>query len=156
MIMGFLYLCLSFFACNRNENVLKQDIFGVWNCIERDGLGFPIVYEGDAAQESLEDPNLQIAIQTLQMEIDEEYNGILISYFDMTDIDGLNYEFDYPMPLTASGTYPKYKIKAVDDDMGETITLNCTLTNSEILTCSYKDSFDDSEGTINFKFVDSE
>ena len=28
--------------------------------VERDGLGFPIVYEGDAAQESLEDPQLQM------------------------------------------------------------------------------------------------
>ena len=155
---SFFYCCfiLNVVGCDRSAQKVKQDIFGTWDCIERDGLGFPIVYEGDAAQESLEDPNLQIAIQTLQMEIQENFDGILISYFDMTDIDGLNYEFDYPMPLSASGVYPKYTIVAVDDELGETITMNCTLTKSEILTCSYKDSFDDSGGTINFRFVDSE
>ena len=52
----------------------------------------------------------------IQSHFDED-----VSYFDMTDIDGLVYEFDYPMPLSASGVYPKYTI-AVDDELGETIT----------------------------------
>ena len=130
-----LYFCLIFAACAEPE---AQNIVGLWNAIEKDGMQFPIVYEGAVAQEELGDPNLQRVIQEMNIEVFEDETGILVSHFDMTNQDGSTYEFSFPMNMTVALDENPHLLVATDSESGEEISMNCTHTQAQLLSCSYE------------------
>ena len=115
----------------------EQGIVGLWDAVEKDGMQFPIVYEGEVAQDELGDPDLQKSVQEMQIDIQEEGVGTLVSHFEMTNVDGSTYEFSYPMAMTIDLENNPYVLIARDSETGEEITMECMHTQANLLGCSY-------------------
>ena len=145
MISLFLLLSTQL-GCQEEPNAL-----GWWDAIEKDGMQFPIVLEGDIAQEILGDPTLQKAVQEMQIEINEDGTGTLVSHFAMTSEEGEEYNFSYPMPMTTDITTHPYVFRAVDSETAEEIEMTCVHTQADILNCQYTTNDPEApEGTLNF------
>ena len=129
----------------------QEGIVGLWDATEKDGMQFPIVYEGDAAQEELGDPDLQKAVQEMQIDVLAEGTGTLVSHFDMTNTDGSRYDFSYPMEMTVDLTSTPYELIATDNETAESITMSCAHTQSGLLSCSYTVNDPEApQGTLTF------
>ena len=144
-------------ACSKNQQDTSlssttdsQEVVGLWDCIERDGMSYPRLYVDEDAQDYLGDENVSKLFQILQLDINENNGGELISYFDVTESDGATYSFDFGMPITVKNNHPRYTIAAQNEEGEDEIVFRCTLTNSGILTCTYTDILEGSEGSINF------
>ena len=130
----------------------QSEIVGTWDAIEKDGMQFPIILEGETAQDELGDPNLQRSVQEMQISIESSGQGILISNFEMTNLDGSEYDFSFPMPMTIDFNVQPYVLVATDEEIGEEITMLCTLTQAGLLSCSYTINEPNSpEGTLTFR-----
>jgi len=129
----------------------EPSVVGWWDAIEKDGMQFPIVYEGDIAQEILGDSTLQKAVQEMQIEVNEDETGTLVSHFAMTSIDGEEYEFSYPMPMTTDISVHPYVFRALDSETAEEIEMTCVHTQADILNCQYVTNDPQApEGTLSF------
>ena len=129
----------------------EPDVVGWWDAIEKDGIQFPIVYEGEVAQEILGDSTLQKAVQDMQIEVNEDKVGTLISHFEMTSIDGEEYSFSYPMPMNTDINVHPYIFRAIDSDTAEEIEMICVHTKADILNCQYTTNDPQApEGTLSF------
>ena len=113
-------------------------------------MSYPRLYVDEDAQEYLGDENVSKLFQILQLDINENNGGELISYFDVTETDGTIYSFDFGMPITVKNNHPRYTIAAQNEEGEDEIVFRCTLTKSGILTCTYTDILEGSEGSINF------
>ena len=155
-VFPFLHLLLGLACSNNKQNDTLSsttdapNVVGLWDCIERDGMSYPRLYVDEDAQEYLGDENVSKLFQILQLDINEDNGGELISYFDVTESDGETYSFDFGMPITVKNNNPRYTISAQNEDGEDEIVFRCTLTNSGILTCTYTDMLEGSEGSINF------
>jgi len=130
---------------------MEPDVVGWWDAIEKDGMQFPIVYEGEVAQEILGDSTLQKAVQEMQIEVNDDETGTLVSHFAMTSIDGEEYDFSYPMPMTTAISVHPYVFRAVDSDTAEEIEMSCVHTQADILNCKYTTNDPQApEGTLSF------
>ncbi len=130
---------------------MEPDVVGWWDAIEKDGMQFPIVYEGEVAQEILGDSTLQKAVQEMQIEVNDDETGTLVSHFAMTSIDGEEYDFSYPMPMTTAISVHPYVFRAVDSDTAEEIEMSCVHTQADILNCQYTTNDPQApEGTLSF------
>ena len=155
-IFPFLHL-FTLYACSntQEEDTLSsvnnpENVVGLWNCIERDGMSYPRLHVGEDAQEYLGDENVSKLFQILQLDINEDNEGVLISYFDVTESDGEIYSFDFAMPITVKNNHPRYTITAQNEDGEDEIIFRCTSTTSGILTCTYTDILEGEEGSIDF------
>ena len=129
----------------------QTDLAGRWDAIEKDGMQFPIIYEGETAQDEFGDPDLQKAVQEMYIEVLADGTGYLQSDFVMTNIDESSYEFSYPMPMRIDVAAQPYKLVATDEETGEEITMLCTLTQAQLLSCTYTINEPDSpQGTLGF------
>ena len=129
----------------------EQGIVGLWDAVEKDGMQFPIVYEGEVAQDELGDPDLQKSVQEMQIDIQEEGVGTLVSHFEMTNVDGSTYEFSYPMAMTIDLENNPYVLIARDSETGEEITMECMHTQANLLGCSYTGNDPEiPQGTLTF------
>ena len=87
----------------------------------------------------------------MEIEIRADGTGVLNSHFEMTDLDGQSYEFSYPMEMTVSLSEIPYVLVASDAETGEEITMRCTPTEADLLSCSYTLNEPNSpEGTLHF------
>ena len=92
---------IFFLGCS--EQSIKDDtennsIFRTWRCYERDGLAYPYTYEGNETQEIV-DHDVTKVWQDIQLIINENYTGELISFIDVTENDGAVESFTYALPL---------------------------------------------------------
>ena len=149
--MFFVWLCLLGGCTQKKEGELtKESPLGMWTGLEKDGMLFPIILEGEIAQSEFEDPDLQRSVQTVLLELYENGTGTLTSVFVMTNIDESTYDFSYSVPMTVDIETEPYLLKAYDEEVDEELNLDCYQTDAGFLSCTYTSNIESGTGTLNF------
>ena len=149
--MSLIFLCIIW-GCEqeKEEESMVDSPLGIWIGLEKDGLLFPIILEGEAAQNEFDDSELQRSVQTVQLELYEEGTGTLTSIFVMTNTDESTYDFSYSVPMSISIEQEPYLLRAYDEEVGEELNLECYQTKAGFLSCTYTSNIESGTGTLNF------
>ena len=134
----------------KKETTNLESPLGVWFGLEKDGMLFPIILEGEIAQNEFDDAELQRSVQTVQLDLYEDGTGSLTSNFAMTNIDESTYDFSYSVPMTIDISKEPYLLQAYDEEVDEELNLECYQTEAGFLSCTYTSNIESGTGTLNF------
>lgn len=149
--MFFVWLNLIL-GCIQDEKEASEvsSPLGSWSGLEKDGMLFPIILNGDAAQNEFDDPAIQRSVQTVHLIVFENNTGTLTSNFVMTNTDESMYEFSYSVPMTIDIEQEPYLLIAYDEEIDEELTLECYQVEAGFLSCTYTSSIEEESGSLNF------
>ena len=149
MYLGWLWII---WGCHqeKDEDFTIESPFGMWVGLEKDGMLFPIILEGEIAQNEFDDSQLQRSVQTVQLDLHEDGTGTLTSTFVMTNTDESTYDFSYSVPMTIDIEQEPYLLRAYDEEVDEELNLECYQTEAGFLNCTYTSNIEIGTGTLNF------
>ena len=138
-------------AQQKDEDVSEMSSpLGLWVGLEKDGILFPIILEGENAQNEFDDPELRRSVQTVLIELLEDNTGTLTSNFVMTNIDDDAYDFSYSVPMTIDIETEPYSLVAFDEEVQEEVVFSCYHTQAGFLSCTYQSNIEEETGSLNF------
>ena len=150
MKMFFGWLILFGGCTQEKEEFTIESPLGIWMGLEKDGMLFPIILEGEIAQNEFGDAELQRSVQTVQLDLYEDGTGTLTSIFVMTNTDESTYDFSYSVPMTIDIEAEPYFLQAYDEEVDEELNLECYQTEAGFLSCTYTSNIESGTGTLNF------
>ena len=134
----------------KEETTNLESPLGVWFGLEKDGMLFPIILEGEIAQNEFDDAELQRSVQTVRLDLYDDGTGTLTSTFVMTNIDESTYDFSYSVPMNIDISKEPYLLQAYDAEIDEELNLECYQTEAGFLNCTYTSNIESGTGTLNF------
>ena len=148
----FVILLWGFVACTQEKEEAgnRESPLGVWVGLEKDGMLFPIILEGEIAQNEFDDAELQRSVQTVLLDLYDDGTGTLTSTFVMTNIDESTYDFSYSVLMNIDISKEPYLLQAYDAEIDEELNLECYQTEAGFLSCTYTSNIESGTGTLNF------
>lgn len=149
MFVGWVYMIWGCAQEKEEESVIESPL-GMWIGLEKDGMLFPIILEGEIAQNEFDDSELQRSVQNVQLDLSDDGTGTLTSMFVMTNIDESTYDFSYSVPMNINIEQEPYVLRAYDEEIEEELNIECYQTEAGFLSCTYTSSIESGTGTLNF------